>query len=67
MRATLSILIFALGIVGASQSHRVGPGDAEAAILHIHELDRQAHLKGDAADLESRLADSIVVVSEGNI
>lgn len=67
MRAILSALIFSLGITATGYSQHSGPDDAIATILHMHELDRHAHLKGDAADIESRLDDQIVVVSEGNI
>lgn len=67
MRAILSALVFSVGIIATSYSEDSGPDDATAAILHMHELDRQAHLKGDAADIESRLDAQIVVVSEGNI
>jgi len=67
MRAILSTLILALGIATTSNSQQAGAEDPTASILRIHELDRQAHLKGDAADIESRLSDQIVVISEGNI
>src|SRR5579863_8219534 len=67
MRSILCVLVLAAGMAYASQSPQTDSADVIANILQIHELDRQAHLKGDAADIASRLGDQIVVVSEGNI
>lgn len=67
MRFMLCALALTIGISSVSRSEQREQDDIIATILHIHELDLQAHLQGDAADPESRLSDHIVVVSEGNI
>jgi len=66
MRPILSALALVIGIAVTRQSQNSSPDDAVAAILRGHELDRQGHLKGGATELQSRLDDHIVVVSEGN-
>jgi ketosteroid isomerase-like protein len=67
MRSILCAFVMLVGVVFASQSPIAIPKDATARILRMHELDREAHLRGDAEDIASRLSDRIVVVSEGNI
>ena len=41
--------------------------DTKTAILKVHEADRSAHLRGDAADLISRVAPELISVANGKI
>jgi ketosteroid isomerase-like protein len=59
----VSCLLVSLGASFNSSS----TDKARAEILHVHELDRAAHLRGDAADLASRVARELIVVDQGKI
>ncbi len=67
MRSSLIVftLVAALAVHPAPQTADVEKEKAE--ILRLHDLDRAAHLKGDAADLVSRLAPELISVAEGKI
>ncbi len=67
MRSSLIVLtlVAALAVHPAPQTADVEKEKAE--ILRLHDLDRAAHLKGDAADLVSRLALDLISVAEGKI
>jgi len=59
--AGLPILAFAMPHVSLQSS------DAAGQILSQHERDRADHLRGDAADLASRLPDEYISVADGKL
>jgi ketosteroid isomerase-like protein len=67
MRSSLIVLALAAALASAPAQPTVDLDNEKAEILHIHELDRAAHLNDNAADLVSRLAPELLSVAEGKI
>jgi hypothetical protein len=65
MRVFILLAVSSL-LISPISERSVGPATA-SEILRIHELDRTAHLRGDATDLASRVAPQYVSVADGKI
>ena len=67
MRAALLLFSFVLISFGVKLSETSSAEQAKAEILRIHEQDRAAHLRGDAAYFPSRAAAEYFSVADGKI
>ncbi len=67
MRSNLIVVALAAALASAPAPQTADVEKEKAEILRLHDLDRAAHLKGDAADLVSRLAPELISVAEGKI
>jgi ketosteroid isomerase-like protein len=63
------VLVAALPLLAlfASNSPKTEPSGAVAEILRSHEMDREDHLRGDAAHLASRLPPEYISVADGKL
>jgi len=67
MRPVLLAVALLFGFLSSQTPQPSNIEKAKVEILQIHEKDRAAHLRGDAADIAERIAAEVVVVDDGKI
>jgi hypothetical protein len=67
MHSRLALAALPLFAAFFSLSSRNSPPDPKSEILSQHERDRADHLRGDAADLASRLPEEYISVADGKL